>query len=201
VRGWTRHLEGAVVPHPALLPPPLIFFAAGVVVLVLLQVRMLNVAPRVHVSQRMRRSTVLSSCPVCMISSRNSLLPFASPAYSLRHWPRNMIAPEVGSGQRLSASGSRSLRNIVGCRPASAAVCPHSWCRHHLVGLHALGRRKEGETYGGGMAEPAMMLMRVEHSMLDNVEVGSEVTGRSRRRRVNACRAFSLASLVRMIIL
>jgi hypothetical protein len=39
----------------------------------------------------------------------------------------------------------------------------------------------EGETYGGGVAEPPMMLMRVEDSMFDDVEVRSEVTGRSRR--------------------
>jgi hypothetical protein len=147
-----------------------------------LLVRVLNVAPQVYVSQRMRRSTVLSSCPVCMISSRNSLPPFANPAYSLRHLPRNTIAPDVGSGQRLSVSSSRSLRNIVGCRPASAAVCPHNWCRHRPVEWHAPGQRKEGGTYVGGIEAPAMMLMRVEHSMLDNVEVRSEVTGQSRRR-------------------
>jgi hypothetical protein len=32
-----------------------------------------------------------------------------------------------------------------------------------------------------------MMLMRVEDSMFDHVEVRSEVTGRSRRPWVNAC--------------
>jgi hypothetical protein len=51
----------------------------------------------------------------------------------------------------------------------------------------------EGETYGGGVAEPPMMLIRVEDSMFDDVEVRSEVTGRSRRCWSMLVRAFSLA--------
>lgn len=39
-----------------------------------------------------------------------------------------------------------------------------------------------------------MMLMRVEDSMFDHVEVRSEVTGRSRRPWVNACSAVLIGS-------